>query len=307
MELYQLRTFIVAAEEGQITKASRRLHLTQPAVSAQIKALEQEIGLPLFERTGCGIVATRAGEELLKDAYRVVGASKELVLHGRKLREQLCQELRLGTIMHPRFIELGPLVLRLLEIYPMLRIKLNHGLSERVIESMRSGELDAAFLLGGEREDDISYVDLARIEYCVVAPIAWAADIDSATLEELAKFPWLGAPPGSSQATLLARLFPDSGRQPVRIVEVDQETTMVCLVLEGVGLCLMRRELAEGFRRAEQVAIWPGAGPKATLSFIYETAREGDPAIAATIKVAGELWRGAHRTNAIDVLAIGAS
>ncbi len=307
MELYHLKTFLVTTEEGQITKASRRLNLTQPAVSAQIKALEQEVGFPLFERTGSGIVPTRAGEELLKYAYRVVAASKEFTLHGRKLRDELCQELRLGTIMHPRFIRLGPLILRLLELYPLLRIKLHHGVSEGVVESMKTGELDAAFLLGSDPIDDISYIDLARLEYCVVGPAAWAAQIENATLNELSQLPWLGAPTGSSQAMLFSRLFPDPRVQPTKIIEVDQETTMICLVLEQVGMCLMRRELAESFRRARQVSVWPGTGPRATLSFVYETSRATDPAIAATIRAIGEIWQGARAKKPVDVFAIGAS
>jgi DNA-binding transcriptional LysR family regulator len=307
MELYQLRTFIVVAEEGQITKASRRLNVSQPAVSAQIKALEQDIGLPLFARTSAGIVVTPAGEQLLNDARRVLTAFKEFTLRGRKLREELCQELRLGTIMHAHFIRLGPLILRLTELYPLLRIKLHHGFSEGVVDSLKTGELDAAFLLGSDPIEGISYIELAQLQYSVVAPIKWKSDIAKATLSDLSKLPWLGAPAGTSLAMLFTRLFPDPQLRPTKMIEVDQEAAMISLVLEEVGLCLMRLEVAENYRRAKKVVIWPGQGPRATLAFAYETGREKDAAIAATIKIISQVWQEARSKKIVDVLTIGES
>jgi DNA-binding transcriptional LysR family regulator len=65
MELYQLRSFAAVAELGHLTRASERLHISQPAVSAQIKALEDELGVALFERVSSGMVLTSAGRKLL--------------------------------------------------------------------------------------------------------------------------------------------------------------------------------------------------------------------------------------------------
>lgn len=307
MELYQLKTFIVAAEEGQITKAARRLHITQPAVSAQIKSLEGAVGLPLFERTGAGIVLTPAGSELLEEARIVIAASKAFALRSRKLREELCQELRLGTIMHPRFIRLGPLILQMMELYPLLRIKLQHGFSDGVVENLKSGELDAAFLLGSEMVEGVSYIELARLRYTVVGPKKWNKEIEKASLADLAKLPWLVAPPGTSQALLLGRLFPDPRLQPMKVVEVDQEATMVSLVMEEVGLCLMRKELADDFAKAGRVSLWQGEGPGAILSFAYETARQHDAALAATIETISSIWQNAKLRSSVDELDIAAS
>jgi DNA-binding transcriptional LysR family regulator len=64
MELYQLRTFVTVAEEGHLTRAAERLHLSQPAVSGQIKALEQELEVRLFDRSVSGMELTASGREL---------------------------------------------------------------------------------------------------------------------------------------------------------------------------------------------------------------------------------------------------
>lgn len=302
MELYQLRAFVATADLGQVTKAAQRLHITQPAVSAQIKALEQEIGVPLFERVGNGVVLTRAGKELLEHARDVIAASKVLVAEGRKLREGMCQELRLGTVLHPQFIQLGRLVRELLEAFPLLHIKLRHGISANVIEGILDGELDAAFYLGHQREPTVSYLPLAQLEYCVVGTAAWKARIENATLEQLCELPWLAAPYTSSQSVLLEELFKGRSVMPPHIVEVDQETTRICLVLEGIGISLMRRELAWEFRREGKVAVWSGKGPSTTLSFVHEAVREEEIAIRAVTQIVARLWRPSGETLHLDSL-----
>src|SRR4051812_14062722 len=78
MELYLLRTFVAVAQAGHVTRASEKLHISQPAVSGQIKALEGELDLALFERTSGGMELTFAGERLLGDAERVLAAAQDL-------------------------------------------------------------------------------------------------------------------------------------------------------------------------------------------------------------------------------------
>ena len=72
MDLYQLRTLAAVAELGSLTQASRRLHLSQPAASAQIKALENELGIALFERKHNGLTLTRSGAALLPEVLKLL-------------------------------------------------------------------------------------------------------------------------------------------------------------------------------------------------------------------------------------------
>lgn len=300
MELYQLRAFVATADMGQVTKAAQRLHITQPAVSAQIKALEQEIGVPLFERVGNGVVLTRAGRELLSHARNVLAASNAIVVEGRKLREGGCQELRLGTVLHPQFIQLGKLVCDLLDTFPLIQLKLRHGPSGNVIDSIVDGDLDAAFYLGHQKGTAISYLPLAELEYCVVGAASWGPQIEGATLERLCELPWLAAPHTSSQSVLLEQLFKGRLVMPPHIVEVDQETTRICLVLEGIGLSLMRKQLAHRYRRQGKVVVWDGKGPSTTLSFVQLAARADDLVLRTTRDIVTRLWKSSDNTVELD-------
>ena len=79
MEIYQLRAFIAVARTGNMTRAAEHLHVTQSAVSKQLKALEEEFGAPLFERSAAGMTLSAAGKRLMPLAKRTLEATTELM------------------------------------------------------------------------------------------------------------------------------------------------------------------------------------------------------------------------------------
>src|SRR3954466_4462489 len=107
MEIHQLKTFVVVAREGSITRASERLHLSQPAVSAHIKAIEDTLGVALFERTARGMTLTADGERLLAKAEHTLAAHQELVDEAKRIKGSLTGKLRLGTASNASTEALG--------------------------------------------------------------------------------------------------------------------------------------------------------------------------------------------------------
>ena len=77
MELYQLRTFLTVADEGHLTRAAEKLFTSQPAVSTQVRALEDELGVKLFERSSRGMTLTAAGFALQEQARKIVNAARD--------------------------------------------------------------------------------------------------------------------------------------------------------------------------------------------------------------------------------------
>ena len=94
MELYQLKTFVTVADEGNLTRAAQRLHISQPAVSAHVKALESELGVNLFERTPKGMRLTGDGEVLKAQAERALAEVEGILEQG--LPEHLFEMLEIG-------------------------------------------------------------------------------------------------------------------------------------------------------------------------------------------------------------------
>ena len=97
MDIYQLKTFIAVARQGSITRASELLHLSQPAVSAHIKAIEDALGLSLFDRTPKGMSLTADGQRLRAKAEQTIAAHQELMDEATRSKGRLAGKLRLGA------------------------------------------------------------------------------------------------------------------------------------------------------------------------------------------------------------------
>ncbi len=120
MELYQLRTFVAVAEEGHLTRAAERLFISQPAVSAHIKALEEELGVALFTRSSRGMQLTRDGQTLRPQAEAALKSVGDLLSQARSLRENLTGELHLALNTDPELLRVRRLMDALRAAHPKL-------------------------------------------------------------------------------------------------------------------------------------------------------------------------------------------
>ncbi len=290
MESYQLRTFLAVARLGNITRAADQLHLTQPALSKQIKALEEELGVLLFTRLPSGMALTSSGQLLLPQAERALHAATELLNQAKAMRGEVAGSVRLGTIIDPDSIKLGAFLGLLLQYYPLIQVKLQHGISGWVMQQMQAGELDCGFYLGRIAQTGVGHLLLQTVTYRVVAPPQWAQQTAGATWATLGALPWVGTPAHSSQNRLVREMLAEHGLQPRIAVEADQEASMISLVRSGVGLCLMRDELAQSAAAQDQVLILPGMQQPCPLSFIYPQAQAHNPALQAMLTLMREIW-----------------
>lgn len=290
MELYQLRAFVTVMRLGHLTRAAEQLHLSQPAVSHQIKALEEELGVRLFERSATGLAPTAAGRELLPLAEHSLGSAAALVGRAQDLRGEVSGALRLGTIIDPTFTKLGELLRLVRERYALLSVETRHSSSGLVLEGVRRDELDAGYYMAPTPEPDVAALPLSPMRYAVVAPVAFRTQVENAGWREIALLPWIGTPWFSSQTRLVREMFETRGLQPPRVCETDQEDSRRSLVGAGVGLGLMREDLAREAERAGELIIWSGHTAHTTLWMIYLTARESEPPIAALRSVMRLLW-----------------
>jgi DNA-binding transcriptional LysR family regulator len=290
MELYLLRTFVTVAEQGHLTKAATLLHVTQPAVSGQIKALEEQLHLRLFERGPGGVRLTKAGQALLPKAKAAVAAAAEFRNAANRLEGHLTGKARVGTILDPGVIRLGELIGALLARHPWLDVELQHGISTWAMEQVSSGALDAGFFMGGGFHSNVRGMPLAELGYRVVAPAAWAEKVKDANWDAIAALPWVRPPRDSPHQRMQESLFAPRCLNPATVVAADQESSISTLVKAGVGLGLMREDLARAAEAAGEVCIWQRAAATTQLSFVHARGREDDPVIGALLDVVGGVW-----------------
>jgi DNA-binding transcriptional LysR family regulator len=290
MELYQLRSFVAVAEAGHLTRAAERLHISQPAVSAQIKALEEELDLVLFERTSSGMVLTSAGERLLNDAGRVLAAAQAMRNVAKALKGEVSGKVRVGTTSDPGFIRVGEFLNATVTRHPLLQVELHQEVTGAAFAKVRDGELDASFYYGEIEHPGIEALRLRASSYRVAAPAAWKRRVVEAGWDEIAQQPWVITPSISTHHKLVRALFDKHGIEPTRVVEADQESVIANLVVSGVGLSLIREDLALEKETAGQVCLWRDVRLETTLWFIYPRARRDDPAIRALLEVLHDTW-----------------
>jgi len=299
MDLTLLRAFVTVAREGNLTRAAVQLHLTQPAVSLQIKHLQETLGVTLFTRTSHGLSLTRDGQALLPHAERALAAAGDVQRAAQSLRQEVRGRLRIGTILDPEFLRLGGFLKQLVETWPHIETALRHGMSGWVLDQVRAGELDVGYYIGVPSEDDardgpaFHTLTLTQFQYRVLAPAGWRDRVKGARdWRSLAAFPWIWTPPASAHNRLLSHAFGEAGVKPVKVAEVDQEPSMLDLVKSGVGLTLARDAIAIAEAHAHALTIVEGITVPTQLSFITLDERKDEPAIAAALKLIEQQWTG---------------
>jgi DNA-binding transcriptional LysR family regulator len=290
MELYQLRSLAAIAEAGQLTRAAEKLHLSQPALSAQLKALEEELELQLFERTSAGMILTACGKRVLASAANVLLAAQELQNEARLLRGQVVGKASIGTLSDPDFIRLGQFMNTAVARFPMLELELHQEVTGVAIERVATGDFDASFYYGEIGTHDIAGLPLRDVAYRVAAPAQWQHRLQDAGWAEIADMPWIIPPPMSTHHKLVHTLLRKYDVEPGKVVEADQEAVISSLVVSGVGIALMREDMALEKVASGEVCLWGDIRLLTTLWFIYRRERQHDPVIRALLSVQEELW-----------------
>lgn len=297
MDLTLLHAFAAVAREGNLTRAATQLHLTQPAVSLQIKHLQELLGVVLFTRTSRGLALTRDGQALLPHAERALAAATDVQRAAAALRQEVRGRLRIGTILDPEFLRLGGFLKQLVETYPQIETALRHGMSGWVLDQVRARELDVGYYIGQPAEDEprdaalFHTLTLTHFQYRVLAPAGWKERVLRAhDWRSLAALPWIWTPPASAHHRLLSRRFAEARAQPVKVAEVDQEPSMLDLVKSGVGLTLARDSIALREAHAHALTIVERVTVATELTFVTLAARRDEPAIAAALRLIDAQW-----------------
>jgi DNA-binding transcriptional LysR family regulator len=256
MEIYQLKTFIAVAAEGNLTRAAERVFTSPPAVSAQLKALEDELGVRLFDRTARGMSLTVAGQRLLAEAQRTIAASQALQAAAAQIRGQARGAVRMGTVSDPVSLRLGEVFVYLAERHPQVALQLQQGLSLRTLQAVRRGELDCAYVLNEqERLDGLEVLRLVSVDIVAVLPPQWEAAELPGSVNALTELPWVTTPTECGLRVQLDALFQSVGKQLPAGPMADTEAVMRAMVASGLGAGLMRRDQAEELERLGQTRL----------------------------------------------------
>ena len=283
MDIHQLKTFVAVAREGSVTRASELLHLSQPAVSAHIKSIEDVLGLTLFERTPRGMSLTPDGQRLLAKAEQTLAAHRELMGEATRIKGHLTGKLRLGAGSNTNHEAVGRLLTVLSERCPDVGVSLQHGTSLDILGGIRNGSLDAGFYNeAGEPDPDLTTTDVSQFSIYVAARPGLVAASES-LWSSLADLPWIYPPSSACCGRTAESLFKQNRIRPKRVVSVDREDVTRSLIAGGIGVGLLHADTAKAAQGRGEVELLFEAPTLVRVLFAHLASRAEDPLLAAAV------------------------
>jgi len=245
VELRHLRYFVAVAEaENVLRAATQKLHVSQPAVSRQIRDLEDELGVELFERTGKSVRLTDAGFLFLKEARAVLERTDEALRNVRTFAQAGETELQVGYSLALRAQIVSPALHAFQQTMPRVHVKLHDWTGEKILTSLRDGRLQLAFTIRPSKRDaarDLRFEELLREEvYLAVPPNHPFARRRSVSLADAAKEPFIGLTREDfpDYHAYLGAVFAPVKAEPRVIEEHDSMTSVISAVEAGTGVGL---------------------------------------------------------------------
>lgn len=170
MELRHLRYFVAVAEELNLTRAAAKLHVAQPALSRQIKDLEDELQATLFERTRSGVQLTRAGRAFFPKARALLAGSIEAVNAARAAAGDISGRLAIGYPSGINLNYLAPLIAAFRTAHPKVEFDFFHGLPPEQFKALRDLRIDAGFVNLPAHVEGLEHRVIWRLPFKVVLP-----------------------------------------------------------------------------------------------------------------------------------------
>lgn len=289
MELRQLACLVAVVDHGGFTAAAEALGISQPAVSAQVRALEREVGERLLERSGrAGSRPTAAGEAALVPARAALDAVGEVRGAVAGLSGLLTGRVRLGHVGSGATTTLAAPILAFGEQHPGVEVSLAEDTSERLVEQVREGRLDLAWV-GLAGEPPAGLAGRTVLEEPVVLAVApdhpWARRT-SITLAEAVRHPVLAMPHGTGARAAVEDACRRHGHTLAVALECSAPDLLAVLVRAGRGPAVLPAPLATALDlravplarpsvRSRLVVVWSSGGPSspAARAFLAQLGR----------------------------------
>ena len=287
-ELRHLRSFVAVAEEGSLTRAAGRLHIAQQSLSQQMRTLEAQLGVVLFERSSRGTALTPVGDVLLREARRVLAQAERAVEAVQVAARGEEGELRVGFLASVANELMPPVVRAFRERHPAIALRTEEVTIATLVDRVRDGSLDAG-ISRPPLVDDLATELLRREPVVAVLPTDHPlAERTSLTLADLAGEPWV-LTPRSSWPPWHRRYDEDFARAGYRPRVVERGTTvqgLLALVAAGVGVT--RLAASSLSLRDGGVSGVPLEGEEALTVLVWREER-ANPALPAFRAVVTEL------------------
>jgi LysR family transcriptional activator of glutamate synthase operon len=293
MELRQLRYLVALADEQHFTRAAAREHIAQPALSQQIRRLEQELGLALVERTTRRVTVTEAGRALVARARRILAEVEAAADEMQAFTGVRTGHVTVGTMhtMGPVDVSLALAVFH--QRHPGVELTVLEQSSEELAEMLRDDLLDLAFLSVTERVEshELGLHQLISEELMVLLPRGHAlAGRAHVRMSELAQEHFISFRQGARLRELLLSAGRDAQFEPRVTLESNEAQRIRALVSRGLGVAILPR--SDAMVPDADIVAAPIVDPalRRDITLAWRAGRRHSPATAAFLELALEMY-----------------
>jgi DNA-binding transcriptional LysR family regulator len=273
MELRQLEYFVAVAEEANFTRAAERVHISQSGVSAQIRQLEHELGAALIDRSGRGATLTEAGAAALGHARAALAAADALRQSVDEVNGLLRGTLVVGMVTACTVTGLFEALDSFHRAHPGIEITLTEDNSDRLVEGVRSGRLDLAFV-GTTQVRPQGLDSLVIVSDRLIAAVPYdhpLAQRNAIETRDLAAYPVVCMPDGTGLRAAFDRACAGNGVRPYIAMQATAPGTIADLAARGLGVAILSLSMAEVFADRLKALVIEDAEVPALLALVWST------------------------------------
>lgn len=257
LETRHLKLIVAVSEEKSVTRAGERLHLTQSALSHQLRDIEERLGTPLFSRLNKRMILTQSGERLLQSARQVLDELKRAEDDIAQIAAGDHGSLRISTECYTCYHWLPEMMKEFNRKFPKVEVKILLEATHRPIPALLNGKLDFAIVSDFVRDKRLIYKPLFRDEVVVIMaphhPLAARAFITAKDFADQTLFSY--SPPAES--TLYNKVLLPAGVKPARFSEVQLTEAIIEMVKAGLGVSALARWAVAGQIESGKLAARP--------------------------------------------------
>ncbi|HEX22353.1 MAG TPA: LysR family transcriptional regulator [Chromatiales bacterium] len=276
LEIRHLRSLLAIRETGNLARAAERLHVTQSALSHQIKSLEQYFEAPLFLRNSKPLRLTPAGEKLIGLARQVLplveGAENDL----RRVARGELGRLHIAIECHACFEWLAPVLNRYRQQWPQIEVDIRVGVSFEALPALQKGEVDLVISSDPLKSTDLQFAELFDYEALLVMPAdhpltrkkrIQPADLAGETL--------ITYPVNRQRLDVFSRFLQPAGVEPAAVRQSELTSVILLLVASGRGVAVLPDWVLREAEQAGTLATRP-LGPRGMKGMLYAAVRRAE-------------------------------
>ena len=290
MELYQIKTFIKVAEEKNLTRAAEKLFTSQPAISAQIKQLEEELGTQLFNRTPKGMILTSKGKVLLDLAVKTHNSANALTKKAKVLNGINTESFKIGINSQLNTLKIHELIKKTESLNPNIEFNIIHSQSMDILQNLNNKTIDAGFFFGEQENSGIETVKLSELNLVLIAPYEMENIIKDKSISNFKDSPWVWVSSSCPFYKAGIKFFEKHDFKPAKVVIADNEHTIRDLVKSGVGLSFLIEEDTKEAVNNKQIVVWQKEKLTIDLSIAVLKSRLGEKCISQILNVVKSIW-----------------